>query len=402
MSVKIELGFTQDGAGAPYFTLDDPVLGRLDNPNSYLGGGEIFVDVSAYFKAFALRRGKSRELDRYEAGQASVAFDNSTRVFDPTFEDSPFFGQIVPKRRLRISVDNIVQYLGVVDDWNINYEPGTNSQAICYAFDSFSYFANAELPIETYSVEPTSNRLNNLLDSLGWSDTARNIGTTSAELEAQTIQPDTVALPVMQTIALSEPGDLFIAKNGDVKLVGRNAAITSQGVFLSDSGTAVPYKTINAIYGSELLYNTANISSSAGTVTSISPSSAAIYGQRLLSQTTLLSSVSQLSALAEYLVVRYSEPEYRFEGVTIDLRAVQASDRTDVLGLELGDIVKIDFTPSKIPPAITRYGKIIGINLNITPSSQEIALQLQSTQGAVLVLDDPVFGKLDEQNILGW
>jgi len=40
MTVKIELGFTADGAGAPFLTLDDPTLGRLDTAGIYLGGGE--------------------------------------------------------------------------------------------------------------------------------------------------------------------------------------------------------------------------------------------------------------------------------------------------------------------------------------------------------------------------
>ena len=150
MSVKVELGFTADGAGGPFFTLDDPVLGRLDNPQAFLGGGEVFVDVSPYFQTFSLQRGKSRELDRYEAGQASVTFDNRARTFDPTFESSPYFGQIVPKRLVRISVDNIIQFEGSVEDWNLEYESGnTNSRATLQAFDSFSYFVSAEVGTAT-------------------------------------------------------------------------------------------------------------------------------------------------------------------------------------------------------------------------------------------------------------
>jgi hypothetical protein len=402
MTVKIELGFTADGVGAPFFRLDDPVLGILDNPNAFLGGGELFVDTSAYFKSFGLARGKSRELDRYQAGQASVTFDNSTRVFDPTYEASPFFGQIVPKRQIRITVDNVIQYLGVVEDWNIVYEPGNNSEATCQAFDSFSYFANVELGTATYPAESTAQRLNNLLDSVGWAPSQRDFDTTLATLAEQTIVEDTNALPIMQTVAASEPADLFIAKNGDVKLVGRNTPFESNGVVFSDAGTAIPYKTINAIYGSELLYNTAAISSSAGTATAVDESSINEYGERALTQTTYLSSTTQLEQLAEYLVVKYGQPEYRFENLTIDLLAIGTANRAAILGIELGDIVQINFTPSNLPPVISRYGKIIGLSLGFSPNAQEASLQLQSTQGALMVLDDPVFGKLDSNNVLGW
>lgn len=402
MAVKVELGFSGEGVGLPYFTLDDPVLGVLDNPDAFLGIGEIFVDVSSYFKALSINRGKSRELDRYQAGQASIVFDNTSRVFDPTFTASPFFGQIVPKRQVRITVDNIVQYLGVVEDWNISYEPTINSNASLQAFDSFSYFANAELGTASYPIEDTSVRLNNLLDTIGWSTAQRMIDSTSAELQAQTIQSASYALPVLQNIAISEPGDLFIAKNGDLALVGRNKGFSSGGVVFSDAGTAIPYKTISAIYGSELLYNVANVSSSAGTAFSTATSSVASFGQRTLTQETLLSTENQLQELADFLVIRYSNPEFRFEGITIDLKAISTPQRADVLDLELGDIVLLEFTPSNIPPKIERYGKIIGISLVVSPDSEELRLQLQSTQGALLTLDDPVFGKLDNNNVLGW
>jgi hypothetical protein len=402
MSVKVELGFTADGAGGPFFTLDDPVLGKLDDPNVFLGGGEVFVDVSAYFKSFQIRRGKSRELDRYQSGQASVAFDNQARVFDPTFESSPYYGQIVPKRLVRISVDNVIQYEGTVDDWNLEYEPGTNSVATCYAFDSFSYFVSAELGTATYGVETTADRLNNLLDNLNWSQTKRDIAFTGATLAGTAITQTVDALPIMQTVALSEPGDLFIAKDGDVKLVGRNTAFSSSGATFSDTGAGIPYKTIKAIYGSELLYNTVNTTSSVGTATATNTSSVTIYGQRALNQETYLSTTGQLEELAEYLVTRYGNPEYRFEGITVDLRAISSAQRAQVVALELGDVVRVDFTPSKVPPALTRYGKVIGLGLNVTPQSEEVFISLQSTQGSLFVLDDPIFGKLDAGNILGW
>ena len=113
MSVKVELGFTADAAGVTFFTLDDPVLGVLDNTEYVLGGGEVFFDVSEFFISYNTNRGKSRELGRYDAGQATVTFQNDNRFFDPTFEASPFFGQIVPRRQIRISVDDEVQFLGI-------------------------------------------------------------------------------------------------------------------------------------------------------------------------------------------------------------------------------------------------------------------------------------------------
>lgn len=402
MTVKIELGFTADGQGAPFFTLDDPTLGVLDSNAGVLGGGEIFVDISAYFITYNTTRGKSRELDRYQAGQASVTFQNNQRVFDPTYSASPYFGQIVPKRALRITNGTAIQFQGVVEDWNIAYEPGGQSIATCQAFDNFSYLSGLSFGGVSYSAELSGNRINNVLDSIGWSADARTIGTTSATLSADTVAADSNVLDYLDTVAKSEPGDFFVAKNGNIKFVGRNQAFVSGDTIFSDDGSDIPYKTIGAIYGSELLYNKVTATSSAGTATNQDSTSIQIYGERDLERTTFLSTLQQLDQLSDYLVSRYSEPEFRFENLTLDLNEISPTAQADLLDLELGDVVKVEFTPNKIAPAIERFGKIIGIGQSITPDSAEMTINLQSTAGAVFVLDDPLFGTLNEDNGLGW
>lgn len=402
MSVKVEVGFTADGQGGPFFTLDDPVLGVLDDPSVFLGGGEVFVDVTQYFQNYQIVRGKSRELDRYQAGQASVAFENNGRVFDPNFEDSPYFGQIVPKRNLRITNGTAAQFFGVIEDWNIAYNPGGQSIATCQAFDDFGYLTGLEFAGTTFPAAETSVRIEDVLDSIDWPASRRDLAFTGAELTEITVEPGDAVLANLQTTARSEPGDLFMSRAGDVKLVGRNAAFTSEGLVFSDSGTAIPYKTISAVYGSELLYNSVSVSSSIGTATAQNSTSISLYGERDLNEETFLDSELQLQELASYLVTRYADPEFRFEEITVDLKDVSPSDKQSVINLELGDVVKVEFTPSKVPPQVTQYGKIIGISQNITPSVEEVTIRLQSTEGSLFVLGDAVFGKLDSGNLLGW
>lgn len=400
MTVKVELGFTEDGQGAPFLTLDDPELGKLDDPNVFLGGGEVFVDVTEYFEGYAISRGKSRELDRYQAGQASVQFENTLRTFDPTFEDSPFFGQIVPKRKIRITNDDTIQFEGSVEDWNIEFAPGGKSIAVAQAFDAFAFLSGLNFS-GTFSEEKTDARVNAVLDQIGWSATRRQIQNTGAELAAQTVE-DSGVLEYLQTAARSEPGDLFAAKNNDVKLVGRNTPFTSGGVVFSDDGSDVPYKTIGAIFGSELLFNEITVTSSAGTAVASNTTSQNKYGERDLTEQTFLSTTGQLTLLADYLSTKYAEPEFRFESITADLKNITAQQKSDVLDLELGDIVKVEFTPNDIPPAINRFGKVIGIRQEISNDREELIVRLETTAGALLVLDDAEFGKIDSNNLLGW
>lgn len=402
MSVKVELGFTEEGQGAPFFTLDDPVLGVLDSPTVFLGGADVFVDVTEFLNSYSLTRGKSRELDKYEAGQASVSFQNSTRAFDPTFESSPYFGQIVPKRAIRISNNDRVQFEGVVDDWNVSYERGGQSLAVAQCFDSISFLAGRTFGEVEFDEESTSERINSVLDSIDWSSELRDIGETVTNVSAGTAVADTNVLEYLQTVARGEPGDLFIDKTGKLKFVGRNEAFTSDGLTFADDGSGVGYKTIEAVFGSEELFNKVTVTSSAGTAIRSNSSSIGEYGERDLVRNTFLSTQDEIGQLADFLVDRFDLPEFRFQGITVDLRAQTEQIKNQILDLELGSIVEVKFTPNEIPPQIVRYGKVIGIQQQATPQIEEVVLRLQTTEGALLVLDDLVFGKLDAENELGW
>lgn len=372
-------------------------LGFLDN------GVETFVDISQFFQRYSISRGKSRELERYQTGQATVQFENNTRAFDPTFEASPYFGQIVPKRSIRITNGTAVQFLGVIEDWNIDYEPGGQSIATAQAFDAFNFLSGINFNDVSFVQEQTVDRVEAVLDEVGWSSQRRDIQGLGATLLAQTISDDINTLDYLNKAAQSDPGDVFIGKSGDVTYRGRNQGFTSQSLVFTDSGAGIPYQTISVIYGSELLYNEVTVfSEGVGTAVSRSDDSIAEYGERDYEEDTLLSSLDQVQNLADYLVNRYGEPELRFDGLTIALDSLSAQQKEDVLNIELAEPVSVRFTPNRISPEIERFAKVIGIEQNSSPDREELILRLQSTQGSLLILDDPVFGRLDEDNLLGW
>jgi len=378
MTVTIELGFLEDGV-------------------------ETFTDISEFFQSYSISRGKSRELERYQSGQATVRFENNTRAFDPTFEASPYFGQIVPRRSIRITNGTAVQFLGVIEDWNISYDPGGQSIAVCQAFDSFNFLSGVNFTGVTFSEEQTSDRVEAVLDEIGWDAGRRDIQGLGATLSAATISEDTNTLDYLNKAALSDPGDIFISREGDVAYRGRNQGFTSESLVFTDAGTAIPYQTISVIYGSELLYNRVTITSEGvGTVVATSSDSISVYGERDYDRDTFLSTLGQVDDLANFLVNRYGEPEFRFDGLTINLDNLPSNQREDVLDVDLAQPVLIGFTPNNIAPEIQRYAKVIGIEQNITPSEQKLTLRLQSTQGSLFILDDAVFGRLDEDNLLGW
>jgi hypothetical protein len=401
MTIKVELGFTEAGASAPFFTLDDPVLGVLDSPLAVLAGGEVLVDVSSFFRAFNITRGKSRELDKFQAGQATVSFNNNDRTFDPTFLASPYFGQIEPRRQVRITVDTEIVFEGTIDDWNIEYEQGGNSVAVLQAFDGFGNLANIDAPAITLTEDTADIQLNDILNGINWPVSKRDIDEGGATLTGQALNPSANVLAIMQRIADSEPGDLFIAKNGDVKFVGRNAAFTSGGVVLADDGSAISYQNVKVVFGSELLYNSVIVRNLITEESALSQASINLYGERDLTRDTFLSNASDLEVLASFLVKKYENPEYRFDTLDVNLRTISSTDREELLSLELGDVVKVEFTPSGISPAIERFGKIIRLAQRAEANFEVMTIGLEAVAGALFVLDDAEFGKLDV-GVLGW
>lgn len=400
LTVKVELGFTASGVGAPFFTLDDPIKGVLDNEIYVLGGGEALVDVTNDVRQFSISRGKSRELDKYRAGRASVEFNNNDRAYDPTYEASPYYGQIVPQRQVVITVNDQVAYTGVVDDWNIDYSLDGTSRAKLSAIDATSNLSNLDLSAFSPSEELSGARVTNALDNVSWPATARSIDTGLETLEAQT-DIDSNVMNYLQTVAFSEAGDVFINKLGELEFVDRTNSQIVSDVTFSDTGVGISYEAIQIVYGSEQLHNAVTLTSSASTAVATNDNSIDAFGRRDFQGATFVADSNDLNILAGYYAEKYANPEFRIDSLKVNMNKLFQEQREALLALELGQSVVIQFTPNGIPPQIDLVGKIIGIGYNATPERQSISFKFQTVQAPILILDSSAFGKLDE-GVLGF
>jgi hypothetical protein len=398
-ATTVEIGFDLSALGGPFFILDDPVQGVLDN-TEYTLGGTLFYDVSEYVRNVSVRRGKSRQLDRFTAGGATIELNNNSRAFDPENTASPFFGQIIPKRTIKVETGGSAVFYGVVDDWNLNYDLSGLSLAGADCVDGFTLLAQRALSASTETSQKTGARINAILDrsEVNWPSSLRDIDTGATTLQADVIQDGTNALEYLQLVTDSEPGSIFMGSDGFIVFKDRSVAPVSAGqVTFSDDGTGVEFSEVQVVYGSELLYNYVQIErNNGGTAIASDSDSINSYGQQALIQTGLLmNSDADALELANYLVSQYSEPEYRFETLTVQLEALSPTDQSDVLGLEIGDVARIKFTPNNVGSQIDKYASIIRIDHDIQPASHRITFGFQTLDYASLVLDDTEFGLLD-------
>lgn len=71
---------------------------------STVDGSMTWTDVSADVRAVHIDRGRQVELDEFEAGQAQIVLGNLAAKYDPANTAGPYFGNILPMRRVRVSV----------------------------------------------------------------------------------------------------------------------------------------------------------------------------------------------------------------------------------------------------------------------------------------------------------
>jgi hypothetical protein len=407
--VSVEFGFDLGQRDPFAFVLDSPTRGVLDG-TEYTLGGERYFDITDRLVTCQIRRGKNEALDRIDAGVISITVDNSDRTFDPLYQDGPYFGQLIPRRSVRVTSNDYPVFVGFIDDFDIQYEPGVQSVVRIDASDALSVLTNAGLEEFTPDSELSGARINTVLDrpEIDWPAELREIDAGNSLMLDADVSEGTSALTYLQLVANSEFGTLFLSKDGKITFRERNSVPNTPDIVFSDEITAgvytgIQFADVNIVYGSENLYNRIALTNA-----DIFPEEAfaedatsqAVYGPRTLSQTGLLiQEPDQLQFLADFFLARYKEPQYRFETVTVVLDTISTVNQDKVLDLEIGDIVLVRFEPSDIPPAIEQYCRIIGINHDWTPGSKNISFSLERLDFAVFILNDPVLGELDNDRL---
>jgi hypothetical protein len=393
MTVTVELARVRG------FILDDPVAGVLDNTEYPLGGIE-FVDVTDKVRTVSTARGKNRDLDRYSAGTMQVQFNNQDRFFDPlsATEIDP-----IPRIPVRFSYNGTAQYYGIVDDWNLSYNPGGVSYASLTASDELTKLARTNV-LESGTATPALSgaRVTEVLDmfTVDWPADKRDIDTGDSQLCVDTYEGQN-ALEYLQLIETSEQGQLFIGKEGDLVFRSRtDSSPRSTGlVTFADDGTGIDYSQVLVNYGTELMVNRAIVTAPLTSGTAENELSQITYGVISEEFDVLCAPGPVVQNIADFTVAKYGQPEYRFESLVVNLDSQNYTENGTILTLEIGDVVLIKFTPNQIGDPIEQYAQIIGVNHEVTPDRHDVNFRLSSLAFTSLVLDDSEFGKLDKYTL---
>lgn len=308
-------------------------------------------------------------------------------------------------------------FRGTADDWDVAWHDPGHSVTTLTATDAFKILAGidrAALPAEVGAGETTSARVGRILDSAGWLEGDRSIGTGISTLQGTLLDGDT--LTELQAVATSEIGELYIDGGGRVVFRGRHAALTDarsntpQAVF-GDADDELPYVTLGIASDDGTFFNHIRVtrrSSGEGDepveqVAEDATSQARYYKKTFPAGEVLVQTDAAAADYARYLLRVAATPEIRFTEITIEPAQQPAELWPHTLGRQIGDRITIRRRPPGGGAVIERDCFIRGIRHDFGDEEWTTTWTLQDADrtGSFLVLDNPEQGRLDA-NALGF
>jgi hypothetical protein len=404
-SYKLEIEFPTSALFGNAFVLDSSALNGIQKL-----GGNVYEDVTADVVEITINRGRSRQLDSFDSGTMTFSLRNNTRKYDPTNQSSIYYGGIEPRRPVRLSANSTYLYYGWIDDWSIDFSIPTESRVIASCVDAFSIFASIELDEFVFTAGERSDQ--RITTALALPEVGNTGIATSFEQGDSTMADDTVALGTslldyIQRVNKSEQGYLFVKGDGTLRFRSRGTEYSGTIPIFQDtvstSSTEFKYMDVKIQFGTELLYNRVSVlndGEETPVIVDDTTSQDSYLVRTLTISDLILEDDTQATDIANFLLGKYSRPEFRFESVTVSLEDMTTAQQNALFALEPNDLVAVKRTyTTGSPLTILRYGVIEGVIHNISLIAHSVTFNLSPATGS-LRLDNALFGVLDS-NTLG-
>jgi len=410
-TVKVEIGTS---VGTTNFVLDDATLGKLDTGGT-LGdvlGYELsdITDSVRLQSGIVINRGGTRNRGPYfraETGMCSFALDNRDGDFDPLNLSGTWVSAGVSQLRPGLVVvvsavlggASITLFVGKVESWKVTY-PGRaiDSVAEVTVVDAIAEFAAANKlasPVQGDN-DNAGERIDRVLDNIGWPSQWRNLDTDGAEefISTELAQP---AWTEMLLAADSANGYLFVNRDGWVTYATKSRFPRTAGMWFADGG--VPVDSLEVSTDADQVYNTVKLGRAGGTVQGVTDeTSAALYGTRTYSRTDLIVDTDYLVAeSAGHILSQYRNLQRRVENIHVTCaQDTEQADWSDLLELDMLRRVSSTFETTD-GRSVTIDGLVRGLRMDIRPFTWRWSISTTQAPDAfgTFTLDDIALGVLD-------
>ena len=414
----IDTGFIQDA-----FILDDAIAGVLDNTQYVLDGTTNFAAVLDGCVNVRVKRGREDIGDQFGAGTMSFTLTDTSGIFNPFDQNSPFFDPsteqpgLAPMRKVelvRYDNSNVAQYLfrGYIVNYNYNFALGGLDTVTVFCADDFYLLSQTFLNEYNVSEELTNERLEAVLDlpEVNFPLAARNISTGTQTLggaSAFTVEQGTNALSYCSQINDAEQGRLFISRNGVLTFQPRIGNTLSGPIAdFHDDGTNTPFNALGISFEADQVVNRAVVEilgSNSPQVADDAASQAKYFIQTTSITNSLLHNNTAAAELATYLLDGEPQPRYTSVGTAFNMLTTAQRDALAVI--DIGDTISIEksFISGSGTTQLAQELSVEGIEilLNINTGHSVFYFTAPTVVVFELILDDAIYGILDADNVLG-
>jgi hypothetical protein len=404
-TLDVSLDFSTGATFGIGLTLDDPVFGLLDT--GILAESEtpsLVADLTSVTRAITIRRGRNLTRDTYEAGVATVRIFDPNSYFNPQNTSSPYYGQLTPLKKLRISAayagNTYYLFSGYTTDYVYSYDQAENvSYVTINASDAFRLFNLAAITTITGQAngQDTGTRINKILDTVDFPTSMRSISTGDSLTQADAGDSRT-SLSAIKNAEFSEQGAYYLSPEGNAIFKNRSEVISSAGVtpIAFNQTGGIPYKNLKFAFDDKLIVNQANITRLGGTtqVNVDADSVATYFPHSITSSDLVIQTDADAANIAAIYVATRSDTTIRIDEMTLDLLDPNVPTGT-ILGMDYFTNVLI----TNIQPdgsTITKNLQVQGVAWDITPSSWLGIFSTQETLVDGFILDNTYYGQLND------
>lgn len=376
-TIKIAFDLTLAGTG-DFFTINSTPLGGTAVAGSAPIAGDVLTDITSDVRSVSVRRGRSRNTDKFDAGTCSVVVDNRDRLYDPTAGTaiSPYAPSLKPRKALTIEANGQAIFTGQVEDIDLDFQVDGDNTTIFKASDGLTLLNQITLAAGTSTSQFSGARIEAVLNEADWPTARRSVDDGQVTLGADVIADNTNALDYLNKVAASDPGPIFIGRDGTFTFRDRLSIQTASGATFTDGASGIPFSDVTIQYGTERLYSDIEVAYVGGTAVTSNLATREAYGISTLKTETLLSDLTQAQELSDFYASRYAEPIARVESLTVPVDALSGADLGIVLGIDLGDRVLVSFTPNGVGSALSQLAVVESIEHDISPGLHRMRLTL--------------------------
>jgi hypothetical protein len=415
--LTIATGFLIDA-----FTLDDPVKGLLDSTEFVLDGTTEFASVIDGATGISVFRGRRDIGDQFTAGTMSFDLNDTFTggIFNPFDTQSPYYDTaqavpgLAPMRKVVLSREGEELFNGYIVDYSYNFNLGGLDTVSVTCADDFYLLSQTYLNEFNVTEQLASARLVALLAlpevNAFQLPGQQNIETSTITLggaAAYTVPNGTSVAAYTAKINESVQGRIFIARDGVFTFQDRIGNTLSASVAdFHDDGTAIPYDNVGISFEANQVINRASVTHAGASSPEIAEdltSQATYFIQTTAISDALVHNDAAALDLANYLLV--GQPEARYTNVSTLFASLTDAQRDTVAVLEIGNTVTIEksFTSGNSITSLAQELAIEGIQHEIDLSRGHRITLFTSPTTLVfeLILDDILYGRIDEENVLG-